>query len=53
MAKAEPAMKAPSNAVVGITGVGAAAWSERIGRVNWGPSELKAGAGAHAKVAVA
>ena len=40
MAKAEPAMKAPSNAVVGITGVGAAAWSERIGRVNWGPSEV-------------
>lgn len=37
-AKAEPAMKAPSNAVVGITGVRVAAWGEWIGRVNWGPS---------------
>ena len=38
VAKAKPAMKASSKAVVGTTGVRATAWGERIGRVNWGPS---------------
>ena len=38
MAKAPPAIKASSCAVVGVTGVRAAAWSEWIGRANWGPS---------------
>src|SRR3990172_9451804 len=38
VAKAVPAMKSSSSAVVGATGVRAAAWGERIGRVNWGPS---------------
>src|SRR5512140_2930113 len=37
-AKTEPAMKVSSRAIAGATGVRAAAWSERIGRVNWGPS---------------
>ena len=36
--KAEPAMKTSSCAVAGTTGVRAAAWGERTGRVNWGPS---------------
>ena len=39
-AKTEPAMKPSLSAVVGATGVRAAAWSERIGRVNWGPSAV-------------
>ena len=38
MAKAEPALKASSNADAGTTGVRATAWEERTGRVNWGPS---------------
>ena len=38
MAKAKPTMKVLSQAIVGTTGVRAAAWSEGIGRVNWGPS---------------
>jgi len=38
VAKAKPAMKASSSAVVGTTGVRAAAWGGRTGRVNWGPS---------------
>ena len=37
-AKAVPAMKASLCAVAGTTGVQAAAWSERNGGVNWGPS---------------
>ncbi len=37
-AKAQPTMKASSQAIVGVTGVRAAAWGERTGRVNWGPS---------------
>ena len=37
-AKAKPAMKNSSNAVTGTTGVRAAAWRYRTGRVNWGPS---------------
>src|SRR5882672_2724419 len=37
-AKAEPAMKASSDTIVGTTGVRATAWGERTGRVNWGPS---------------
>src|SRR2546427_1161765 len=36
VAKAEPATKTTSKAVAGTTGVRAAAWGERIGRVNWG-----------------
>ena len=38
VAKAVPAAKASSRAVAGTTRVRAAAWGERIGRVNWGPS---------------
>jgi hypothetical protein len=38
VAKARPTMKASSEAVVGTTGVRAAAWGERTGGVNWGPS---------------
>ena len=38
MAKAEPTSKQSSKADVGITGVRAAAWNERTGGVNWGPS---------------
>ena len=37
-AKATPATKASSSAVVGATGVRATAWDEGTGRVNWGPS---------------
>jgi hypothetical protein len=37
-AKAISVMKASSRAVAGTTGVRAAAWSQRTGRVNWGPS---------------
>src|SRR3990172_11765240 len=43
VAKAVPAMKNSSNAVVGTTGVRAAAWGERIGRGNWGPSAAGGG----------
>ena len=38
VAKAVPAMKTASKAVAGTTGVRVAAWDERTGRVNWGPS---------------
>ena len=38
VAKAVPAAKASSSAVAGTTGVRAAAWGERTGGVNWGPS---------------
>ena len=38
VAKAVPAMKTASNAIAGTTGVRVAAWDERTGRVNWGPS---------------
>jgi len=40
MAKAIPATKTSSSAVVGTTGVRATAWSGRTGRVNWGPSAV-------------
>src|SRR5438445_7342429 len=39
LVKAKPAMKTSSNAIAGTTGVRAAAWGQRTGRVNWGPSE--------------
>jgi hypothetical protein len=38
MAKAIPVVKESSRATAGTTGVRAAAWGERIGRVKWGPS---------------
>ena len=38
MAKAVPAMKTTSKAMAGTTGVRVAAWDERTGRINWGPS---------------
>jgi hypothetical protein len=37
-AKTEPAMKTSSSAIAEATGVRAAAWGERTGGVNWGPS---------------
>ena len=38
VAKAAPAAKKSSRAVAGTTGVRTAAWGERTGGVNWGPS---------------
>src|SRR5262245_49972251 len=38
MAKAAPATKKSSKAVAGTTGVQTAAWGQRTGGVNWGPS---------------
>src|ERR1051325_5508309 len=38
LAKAAPAAKQSSRAVAGTTGVQTAAWGERTGGVNWGPS---------------
>src|SRR5437867_2557195 len=38
MAKAVPATKKSSQAVVGTTGVRTTAWGEWTDRVNWGPS---------------
>jgi hypothetical protein len=38
LAKAAPTAKTSSQAVVGTTGVRAAAWGGRTGGVNWGPS---------------
>src|SRR6266511_1473203 len=38
VAKAAPATMQSSKAVAGTTGVQTAAWGERTGRVNWGPS---------------
>src|SRR5262245_46643991 len=38
LAKAAPAAKKSSRAVAGTTGVPAAAWGQRTGGVNWGPS---------------
>ena len=38
LAKAAPAAKKSSSAVAGTTGVQTAAWGERTGGVNWGPS---------------
>src|SRR2546422_11611631 len=40
LVKAKPAIKKSSNAIAGTTGVRAAAWGQRTGRVIWDPFEV-------------